>query len=119
LDRSWRTEGESFGQSIGIAYEVLALLGVIPYIGTIFSVASFVVSSFTGYRSPALADGWRRSPMTIGATTTGITTTTTEGVGTWTTGTATLIPTRGISANRERTPSLPYRTPRRTILAAA
>ena len=41
-DRGRRTEGETFGQGIGIAYAVLMLLGGIPYIGTIFSLASLV-----------------------------------------------------------------------------
>jgi hypothetical protein len=41
-DRGWRTEGESFGQGIGLAYAILMLLGGIPYIGFLFSIASFV-----------------------------------------------------------------------------
>jgi len=41
-DRGWRSDSESYGQNVGLGYAICALLGAIPYIGFIFSLASLV-----------------------------------------------------------------------------
>jgi hypothetical protein len=40
--RRWRTEGEGFGTSVGVAYGALICASVIPYIGSLFAIASLV-----------------------------------------------------------------------------
>ncbi len=41
-DRGWPSEGESFGQSVGMGYAVCAALGWIPYVGAIFGIPALV-----------------------------------------------------------------------------
>ena len=40
--RRWNSSSESFGVSVGLAYAILLFAGFVPYIGFIFSIASFV-----------------------------------------------------------------------------
>jgi len=40
-DRGWRARGD-FGKQIGLAYLILSLLGIIPFIGPVFSLAALV-----------------------------------------------------------------------------
>ncbi len=41
-DRDWRASGESFGQSVGMAYLTCALLGVIPLVGPFCTIAAII-----------------------------------------------------------------------------
>jgi hypothetical protein len=41
-DRGWRTEGETFGNGVGMGLAICSLLGAIPYIGGLFGLIAFI-----------------------------------------------------------------------------
>jgi hypothetical protein len=40
--RGWRTEGETFGQGIGMGYAICAIASAIPYIGGLIGIAALI-----------------------------------------------------------------------------